>query len=622
MSITLVRCGFASNASGPTFVLLAGITINPAYSDKFLHEHGAALHSKIIMTPTAFLTDEAWKLIVPHLIEGLRHVVRCHAEKLGIDRATADQLLIGLTFDGFKCHLKNFAELINMASKNILALVENRDSSEINQAFDRFVARAGKRRAAICLDQFRRSHISPIIDQWTLVLVGLAMLRDCSQSNVWENSFVAVNMHPHYRVPFCQWLEKIAPFVNAAAKFEREEVDERAMLPADWRQQPLAFRQKCLKIIDDEGADWNVELIAKLRQVGMALKTVANMFRIYAAEKRMQAKPKQRERAPAASTPPAITPNKMIYHVYNPNVEGMSPIDKFWHAVTVRNRTLGPDRGTTVSPHLDVEVSEDNKRLLCLKPEDVNMHRVLRESTCRAGGKRRKVARRILNALGGMSGYAHFVNDPDQVREIEQNMKFAQSLEAVKHAERDIKARAAKEKRDKAWAQAIVKMGLASDSKVFQEHVVGTKLTIPQMKAVAFVECGEVITGNAAAVRRELIGLLPKRPAGDETDDDLPPLLEVETSSSSGTESSSESGDESTEEEAQCAAQQTMANMYIDISVRDMTIGETVEVYWQGEKRWYEADFDPALRQFTAFYFVDEEHLVHNEDDYKVRMSV
>ena len=106
-------------------MLLAGQTINPAYNDKFLQEHGAALHSKIIMTPTAFLTDEAWKLIVPHLISGLRHVVRSHATRLGIDNTTADQLLIGLTFDGFKCHLKNYAELINMASENILALVEN-----------------------------------------------------------------------------------------------------------------------------------------------------------------------------------------------------------------------------------------------------------------------------------------------------------------------------------------------------------------------------------------------------------------------------------------------------------------------------------------------------------------
>ena len=33
-------------------------------------------------------------------------------------------------------------------------MVENRGSSEINQAFDRFVARAGKKRAALAIDVF------------------------------------------------------------------------------------------------------------------------------------------------------------------------------------------------------------------------------------------------------------------------------------------------------------------------------------------------------------------------------------------------------------------------------------------------------------------------------------
>ena len=79
---------------------------------------------------------------------------------------------------------------------NILAVVEGRDSSEINQAFDRFVAKAGKRRATLTLDTIRRSHITPVIDSWMLVLVGLQILRDCNSSDVWENSFLAVNMHP------------------------------------------------------------------------------------------------------------------------------------------------------------------------------------------------------------------------------------------------------------------------------------------------------------------------------------------------------------------------------------------------------------------------------------------
>ena len=190
------------------------------------------------------MTDVAWKKFVPFLIKGIRHVVRKHAATLGIDEQTADKLIVGLTFDGFKSHLKNLTELLDMAEHNILAVVEGRDSSEINQPFDRFVARAGKRRAAIILDQIRRSHITPVIDQWMLVLVGLGMLRDAAASNVWQNSFLAVNMHPHYRIGLNDWLDKIAPFVRAADKFEDEEIDERALLPKEWTRTQLSQRQQ------------------------------------------------------------------------------------------------------------------------------------------------------------------------------------------------------------------------------------------------------------------------------------------------------------------------------------------------------------------------------------------
>ena len=84
------------------------------------------------MTETGFLTDQAWAQMVPNLIRGIRKVVIDKAGTLGIDEVTAKQLLIGLTFDGFKTHLKNLGELADMASNNILAVVEGRDSSEIN----------------------------------------------------------------------------------------------------------------------------------------------------------------------------------------------------------------------------------------------------------------------------------------------------------------------------------------------------------------------------------------------------------------------------------------------------------------------------------------------------------
>ena len=100
------------------------------------------------------------------------------------------------------------------------------------------MAKAGKKRAALAIDTLRRSHITPIIDQWMLVVVGLAMLRDCNTSNVWESSFISVNMHPLHRISFDDWLCKINNFVQAADKYEQEVVDVTELLPKCWLKTP------------------------------------------------------------------------------------------------------------------------------------------------------------------------------------------------------------------------------------------------------------------------------------------------------------------------------------------------------------------------------------------------
>ena len=73
--MTMIRSGFASNDSGPTFFMPPGKTRKPEFSDEFLVRHGAAKYSTILMTPTGYLTDETWVVIVPLLAKGLRFVV-------------------------------------------------------------------------------------------------------------------------------------------------------------------------------------------------------------------------------------------------------------------------------------------------------------------------------------------------------------------------------------------------------------------------------------------------------------------------------------------------------------------------------------------------------------------
>lgn len=604
-SITMIRCGFPSNEQGPTFFLPPGKVCKPVYCDQFLLDHGAAPGSTVIMTESGFLTDHAWKEIVPSLIKGIRQAIREHAATLGIDGPTADQLLCGLTFDGFKSHLKNLVELKFMAENNIIAAVEGRDSSEINQAFDKFVARAGKRRAEICLDNLRRSHITPIIDGWMLILVGLSILRDCKESQVWENSFIAVNMHPHYRISLEDWMVKIAPFVVAADKFETEVIDELALLPADWKKTPFTLRQEWLKLISDDGASWDVDLIRTLRQANMNLTLLKNIFKIYQAEKRIANKRHMTTpRAKAKTMFADSDKGKMHYHVFNPNVTHMTPEQKFRHAITVRNRTLGPIKGTTVSPHLDVVVTPDNERFLRLTPDDVNMHRVLQESTCTTA-KRRRVAKRSLNALGGVSGICGFVNDAEKLKEIELNLKFADSLETIKTSEKAFKRAKAVAKHKVNYEKAQEKLQLDPNEKFSKCHA--EKLTVNEMKAVAFFDCGGAhLSGKAQEIREQLTNLLPHALGI--------PDYETQDVIYEGVYSDDDAdSDETTQDEDDL------------LSIIDLKGDELVEVYWVGEKKWFEGrvtGISLSESQFEIYYPEDKEKLWHKASEYSIRRMV
>ena len=138
------------------------------------------------------------------------------------------------------------------------------------------------------LDLLRGSHIVPVVDQYYLVLVGLGMLRDCSESRSWESSFIAVNMHPEYRVGIEDWLKKIDADVKVAEKFEVEDLNDlESLRPPLWTRQPLDKRKKWMGIIDKANSSWDVDMISALRTDGMPLDVLKIMFKVYSLEKQI-----------------------------------------------------------------------------------------------------------------------------------------------------------------------------------------------------------------------------------------------------------------------------------------------------------------------------------------------
>lgn len=81
-SITIVRTASTAGSTGPTHFLLAGKKAREGYSDAWVVRHGGGPGSGFVMTPNAFMTDEAWLHLAEAHAKGIRQmpVIKDHPE--------------------------------------------------------------------------------------------------------------------------------------------------------------------------------------------------------------------------------------------------------------------------------------------------------------------------------------------------------------------------------------------------------------------------------------------------------------------------------------------------------------------------------------------------------------
>ena len=72
VSITVARTGSTTGGTGPTVFLVKSENKGFIFTDKFLEKHGLAPGSTIIMTPNAYMTDEAWVLLSKAIVKVYR----------------------------------------------------------------------------------------------------------------------------------------------------------------------------------------------------------------------------------------------------------------------------------------------------------------------------------------------------------------------------------------------------------------------------------------------------------------------------------------------------------------------------------------------------------------------
>ena len=116
-------------------------------------------------------------------------------------------------------------------------------------------------------------------------------------------------------------------------------------------------------------------------------------------------------------------------------------------------------------------------------------------------------------------------------------------------------------------------------------------------QAVTFIECAGVrLAGKAEHMRVQLANLLP--------DDNGVPEYETQDV------------DEYCDEESSGTDEDAL------LSYIDLRVGKSVDVYWAGEKQWFNgkvAGLTKKDKMFEVFYFSDSQTLWHYACDYAVR---
>ena len=136
VSITMYRIGSVAGVTGPTGFLMAGTKKRHGYSNEFLVKHGAAPGSSTRMPPTGFMTEEAWEEMAPYQIGGIKTIP--------IIAANPSWICVEI-LDEFGAHFSSPDSMQKKLDAGIIAVKEEGDSSQVNQGYDKYVAKKDKK---------------------------------------------------------------------------------------------------------------------------------------------------------------------------------------------------------------------------------------------------------------------------------------------------------------------------------------------------------------------------------------------------------------------------------------------------------------------------------------------
>jgi hypothetical protein len=488
VSITMYRTGNIADVTGPTIFLLEGKRKREGFTDKFLVDHGAAIGSKCIMTATAFMTEEAWVQATPSVIKGLRSsdpIVQANPQWWVLE-----------VFDGHGPHTMSLPAMQLRYDSKILSLKEEGDSSQVNQAYDKFVAPADKSAKDESLAMLRGCTLvnKGVVDQWGLVHVGLFAIR-ALKAGTWTNSFQACNMDPLTSLSFPQWCKKIEHFIQAGQSFKTEgPLNTYALLPSFWHGMTVEERKNTVGIIDKHDGVFTVELCKELHKEcsiaykdQQSIRVCYDLTKAYPEQLDMES-PSIAEREAVREAPEVTAAHAALSDVnkglasfeFMPTALKGTGIPLFDHMVS--KRCIDPKGGLKDAPsaHYDVSITIPQRDML----KATSLELTKREIMKYAGGHGAtiKMAARKLDQLGYIKAHSGVANDSARLKKLRNQLQLANSLASIERSEAAI----AKKKKTDSFAERLA-MAPTAVVKLAEKGGQVTRLTKKDISSLLFV---------------------------------------------------------------------------------------------------------------------------------------
>ena len=514
-SATIYRVGSTAGATGPTGFLPPGKQRKAGYTDAFLEKHGAPPGSMVVMTPTGYMTEDAWLEMAPKMAAGIRQV------KVVVDMPNWWVLKI---IDGFGAHTSSERAMEVYSAAKILLLKEDAETSHACQMYDQKVATDDKKSMRQSLAYLRQSNklVKSTIDGWQLIHVALAAVRELDADS-WIYSANKVNLKPSTRISFDEWCVRISHYLQGGEHSFKPEVvrDAYTALSPFWHGMDPTEKKLAVSVVESHQHAYSIacvkELISKVHVPPTELQNLRVAIELAIKD------PSHVERgAPTATLveqPAAVQAAQakvvnvttgLVSFQLHPKAADGSPLLSgealFDHLIKMGRRSV--PQGTDLVPRmsLDIEYTQQQQRLINPRPVDYAMHEIAKHA--HGEGAKQAMAKRKLDNLGYIRGECGLANDSERIQRLKNQLDLTESLAAISKERDDTRAANASLETAK-----LIEVAPAALKKLKEKGGDLNKITIPEMCAIAFKHFkGTVLKGNKIAHVKALTALLEQQP--------------------------------------------------------------------------------------------------------------